>query len=133
MARGENPGQIISWTIHTNQAYDKGTAYGNENAEKDLMLGFDGDLVGNDELILGKFEDVDKNQEGSVMVTGAPMIMRQNAANAVAVGNKVVGAGNGQVKAAPGTAAGNTNGRGRVLEILENSANGRILVLMPAN
>lgn len=126
MARGENPGDVYEWTIHANQAFSKTADFGNSNAGKNLMLGFNGDLVGDGAPILGGFLEVDKNQSGSVLMSGKPMIMRQNAKGACTPNSQVVGAGAGQVK--NGTGA---NARGRVLRVLEDVANGRVLVWLP--
>ena len=124
MSYGENPGDVIS--ITSTETFDQNADFGHASAGQDLCLAFDGGLAANDEVILGKFLDLDVKQEASVMITGQPMILRQSAKGACTVGSKVVGAGNGQVK--NGTAA---NGRGRVLEVLEDDANGRVKVLMP--
>ena len=133
MSYGENPGQVIDWTIHTDLAYSPTADFGNANAGKDLVLGFNGGFASDGGPVLGKFMDVDQNQEGSVMISGTPMVMRQKAKGGCTVGSKVVGAGDGQIKNAPATTAGNTNGRGRVLKVLDDVANGRVLVQMPAN
>ena len=126
MARGENPGDVIEFTIHSNLAYSKTADFGNENAGKNLMLGFDGDLAGDGDAILGGFLDVDKNQSGSVLASAKPMIMKQSAKGACTVGSQVVGAGNGLAKNGTGAAA-----RGRVHKVLEDVANGRVLVWLP--
>lgn len=126
MARGENPGQVIEWTIHSNQAYSETADFGNENAGKDLMLGYNGDLVGDGAPILGKFMDVDKNQSGSVLKSGFPMIMRQGAKGECTVNSQVVGSGGGYVKNGTGN-----NAEGRVLKVLEDVAMGRVLVWFP--
>lgn len=139
MARGENPGVVLS--IQTTLTYDKDEDFGHASAGKDLCLsihnaGSDigkGKLAGDNERILGKFLDLDKDGVASYMATGIPMILRKTAAEIVP-GSKVVGAGadTGKVKQAPATAAGNTAGRGYVTKIQEAGDNGRINVVLPA-
>lgn len=124
MAYGENPGEVIS--IKTALTYDKNVSYGHESAGKDLALAFDGGIAADGEAILGKFLDLDKNQEASVMFTGQPMILRKTA-DTINPGDKVIGAGAGKIKSS--TAGG---ARGRVFKVLETGDNGRVLVFMPA-
>lgn len=137
MARGENPGDVLS--IASSETYSQTADFGHASAGKDLCLSIEtsGDdagkahLAAEGERIFGKFLSLDKNKEASAMVSGTPLILRKSAA-AITVGDKIVGAGDGKVKTAPSSAAGNKAGRGMVIEILETTDNGRIKVLLPA-
>lgn len=128
MARGENPGQVI--TLETTLTYDATKDFGHASAGKDLMLAAEtsGANVGKHSLaadnarLSGKFLDLDDSKMASVLNGGKPMIMRKTAAT-INVGDKVIGAGAGKVKAST-----NANASGYVLEVLESGDNGRILV-----
>lgn len=127
MARGENPGTVIS--IKTTLTYDKNIPFGHASAGKDLCLDFDGDLAADGKPILGKFLDLDKNQKATVLLDGEPLIFRKTAA-ALQKGDLLVGAdGTGKVKEAANTVAGVSQARYRVLEVLETGDNGRVKVL----
>ena len=136
MARGENPGDVLS--IKSTLTYSATEAFGHASAGKDLCLSIEttGDDAGTAELtadgsrVFGKFLSLNKKGEASVMASGTPIILRKSAA-AIALGDKIVGAGGGKVKSAPASAAGNKAGRGMVIEILETGDNGRIKVLLP--
>lgn len=123
MARGENPMDVIS--IQTTLDHDPNVAFGHASAGKDLAMAWDGGIAADNEVIAGKFMSLNKKKEASVLASGKPILLRKSSAT-IAVGDKVVGAGNGKVKT--GTAA---NGRGRVQRVLETGDNGRILVWMP--
>lgn len=129
MARGENPGQLI--TMPTEFTYSATTDFGHANAGKDLMLSAksngDMELAANDARLSGKFLDLDKDGNASVLIGGKPIIMRKSGASAIPVGSKVIGAGSGKVKAST-----NANASGYVLRTLEAADNGRILVLWEA-
>lgn len=98
MARGENPGQVIS--VETTLTYDPTQDFGHAQAGQDLMLeaissGQDAGkfrLLTTDGVPAGKFMDLDKNGVASVMIEAKPMIMRQHAAGGVEIGSRVVGA-----------------------------------------
>jgi len=131
MARGENPGMVLS--IETTLDYDKDERYGHASAGKDLVLSIlgSGANIGKGQLgadganIAGKFLDLDEKGVASVMVTGTPMIMRKSSAS-LPPGSKVVCAGSGKIKAA----AADTDGRGIVWKVLETGDNGRVLVIL---
>ena len=131
MARGENPGELL--LIPTTLTYDRNVAFGHASAGQDRALsiietgGTEGQaqLAGDDERIIGKFVELHADGRASYMPTAYPMLFRKSAAD-IATGQGIVGAGNGQVKSATTAAA-----RGRVVEVQETGANGRILVLFP--
>ena len=137
MARGENPGQILS--IETTLTYNKDKKFGHASAGKDLMLSLvtSGGDAGKAQLgadgakPLGKFMDLDKDKVATYMVTGTPMIMRRGTA-AVTPGSKIVCAGSGKIKNAPeDSVANNAEGRGQIIKTLQALDNGRVLVLFP--
>ena len=134
MARGENPGMVLS--VQTALTYSESTPFGHASAGKDLVLSLDtsgNGVIGADGAqILGKFLDLDKNKVATYMVSGHPMILRKTAAG-LKEGEAVICGGSGKIKALPGTktAATNAFARGIVLEILETGDNGRVLVYMP--
>ena len=55
------------------------------------------------------------------------MIMRQSAVDACTTGHPVICAGSGQIK----NAGTDVDGAGLVLKVIENTANGRVLVRFP--
>ena len=130
MARGENPGQVIS--VRTTLTYNQNTPYGNANAGKDLCLDFNGGLVADDGIILGKFLDLDKSQDASVDIgghNGEPLIFRKTA-DTINRGDLLIGAGSGKVKSASATTLAEVvNARFRCLRVLETGDNGRILAI----
>lgn len=137
MARGENPGDVLSFKAHSSlaNAYDKDSNFGHPSAGQDLALSLDGTnhlprLGVDGQKFAGKFMDLGQDGELSAMVTGVPMILRSSA-DAVTPGRGVVCAGNGQVKT-PTNTAETANERGLVIEVLSTGANGRIKVIMPA-
>lgn len=142
MARGENPGMVLS--IETTLTYDKDKAFGHASAGQDLALSLvesgnnagKAQLAADDDRIIGKFLDLDEDGVASYMATGAPMILRKSSATAIP-GRAVLGAGSGKVKtvAEPGTATADSatliaQGRGQVVKVLETADNGRILVVL---
>ena len=138
MARGELPGLLTG--LDTNLTYDPSVPYGHANAGKDLALtiGTTGQnarqavMAGDNTKIVGVFLELRKNKQASTLM-GDILIMRQSAQDACTPNSKVVGAGNGQIKNEPASGeAGHGNGTGYVLKVLENVANGRVLVRYPA-
>ena len=132
MARGENPGDIIS--IDTTLTYSETADNGHANAGKDLALSFvqtgsnagKAHLAADGAAIIGKFLDLDKDGKASVMITGVPLIFRRTNATLPA-GSRIVGGGNGLIKAA----GSDDDGRGIVSHIIETGENGRVLVVFP--
>ena len=162
MARGENPGMVIS--VPTTLTYDPTQDFGHAQAGQDLMLspasGQDAgkfQLSTRGQILVGKFMDLDKDGEARMMIEAKPMLMRRGP-SAVEVGQRVIGSGpvngvNGYVETVqeieldPSTAGNPTdaelttyseeiqeyaNGKGTVLEVLEDVSGGRILVLFTA-
>ena len=144
MARGENPGALLSVDVVTsgNNAltYDKDQPYGHANAGKDLVLSLitSGNNAGKAQIgadnakILGKFMELHPDGTASYMPSAMPMLLRKSSA-AVRPGSGLLCAGSGKVKSEPSTATAEsaTNARGQVTEIQETGDNGRILALMP--
>ena len=145
MARGENPGVLLS--IDSALTYDKDEPFGHANAGKDLVLMFvtSGGNAGKANLgtagqrILGKFVELHQDGTASYMPSASPMILRKEAAT-IEPGQKVICGASGKVKAPSAVDATtptkaqideNDNGRGIVLQVLETGDNGRILVHMP--
>lgn len=130
MARGENPGTVISHRVHSDvsDAYDQNTSFGHASAGKDLVLDINGNLGADGVQILGKFLDLDKNGDASVMTSGDPILLIKDDST-VSPGDKLVCAGGGKVKSAAASAAGNTAGRFRVWRVLSDSDGGAILAL----
>lgn len=153
MARGENPGQVIS--VPCTLTYDKNAAFGHANAGKDLQLELvtSGGDAGKYKLLAengkpgGKFLELHADGTASLMInsTTRPVIMKQSAVSGAPLGSRVIGGPaissvGGYVKAAPDP--GSTynagaitainrlvNSYGTVFKVLENTAGGRILVL----
>ena len=140
MARGENPGALLS--IETTLTYDKDVKFGHASAGKDLALmviatganAGKAQLATDDSRIIGKFMDLDKDGVASYMPSAQPMILRKTSATIVP-GHLIIGGGAGKVKTAPEptteTAASATliaKGRGTAIKVLETADNGRILV-----
>lgn len=137
MARGENPGTLLS--VQCIQMggnavlYDKDEDFGHASAGKDLVLSLittgsnagQAQLGADDAKILGKFVDLDQKGVASYMPSAHPMLLRKTAA-AIPPGSSLVCAGAGKVKADASAAS-----RGQVIEIQETGDNGRILALMP--
>ena len=130
MARGENPGQVIS--IKTNLTHQKDIPYGHPGAGKDLAMGFNGSLVTTGQAILGKFLSLDKKKEASLDIgghNGEPIIFRKTSAS-MSKGDLLIGGGQGKVASADKTALAEVaEARFRCLEVLETGDNGRILAI----
>ena len=128
MAYGEIPTTTIG--LKTALPFSATTAYGHASAGKDLVLSFNnaGNAVlgANNAGIAGVFIQLSKNRKASALI-GEVVIMRQSAVDACTVGHKVICAGSGQIK----NAGTDVDGAGYVLEIIENTANGRVLVRFP--
>ena len=134
MARGELPG--LQTDLDSTFTYSASTKYGHAQAGKDLCLNINtsgsnigkASLAGNNEQIDGVFIALYKNKKASTLM-GDILIMRQNAVSGCTPGSTVIGAANGKIKDTP--TANASDGRGTVLEVLENVANGRVLVRYP--
>ena len=128
MARGEIPKTTIG--INTDLVFSDTTAYGHASAGKDLVLSLDADgkavLGANNLGIAGVFIQLSKSGKASTLISEV-LIMRQAAVNGVSEGSNVICAGNGQIK----DAGVDTDGAGYVIEIIENTAGGRVLVRFP--
>ena len=83
-------------------------------------------LGANNTGIAGVFIELRPNEKASVLI-GRVLIMRQSAADACTTGHPVICAGSGQIK----NAGSDDDGAGLVLKIIENTANGRVLVKFP--
>ena len=133
MSRGESPGTILS--IASTLTYDPTKPYGHESAGKDLALGFDGTLVGDNDAILGQFLQLRKNKKASYVIDGEPLILRKgfdtdgSTLTALNPGDLVVGAANGKIKKAAASVAGTQAARFRVLEAEGQGDNARIKVI----
>lgn len=132
MARGENPGQILTLTAPTGVNYDKDARFGHASAGEDLCVGFDGAVVADNDAILGKWVELDQNREMSIDVgghNGEPLIFRKSA-DAITPGAGLVGAGGGKVKARDeNTVAGLAKVRFVAYKVLETGDNGRVLAI----
>ena len=134
MARGELPG--LQTDLDSTFTYSADRAYGHASAGKDLCLSIHtsganvgkASLAGNNEQIDGVFIALYKNRKASTLM-GDIVIMRQNAIGGCTPGSTVIGAASGKIKDTP--TANASDGRGTVLEVLENVANGRVLVRYP--
>ena len=132
MARGENPGSLLS--IQTTLAYDKDQDFGHASAGKDLVLSIitTGTDAGQAQLgadgakILGKFVDLDQKGVASYMPSAHPMILRTAPSETIIPASSLICAGGGKVKSDV-----TANARGQVIEIQQTGDNGRILALMP--
>ena len=128
MARGEIPTTTIG--IDTDLVFSATTAYGHASAGKDLVLSLDADgkavLGANGAGIAGVFIQLSKNKKASTLM-GELLIMRQAAQDGVSEGGKVICAGSGQIK----NAGSDADGAGYAIEIIENTAGGRVLVRFP--
>lgn len=140
MARGENPGVVLS--IESALTYDESEPFGHENAGKDLALSLNSSgkavLATNNAAVIGTFLALDKNKIATYLATGTPMIFRKDNSTIV-TGVGIIGAGSGEVKSV--VAASNTvtkaqadgirAGRGQTIEVLETADGGRIKVMFP--
>ena len=128
MARGEIPGDIIG--IDCALTYSATTAFGHASAGKDLVLTLDADgkaVIGVDNAgIAGVFIELRKNKKASVLINKV-LIMRQRAVDGVSEGSKVKCAGNGQIE----TGGTDDDASGMAIKVIENTANGRVLVRFP--
>ena len=128
MARGEIPGRIKG--LKTALTYSKTVAYGHASAGKDLALSLNTSgnaiLAANGAGLAGVFIELRKDGKLSCLI-GEVVIMRQASVGGCTVGSKVVGAGSGHIK----NAGTDDDGSGFVLEVLSNTANGRVLVRFP--
>ena len=137
MARGENPGELLSiaalQTGATAIPYDRNVAYGNANGGKDLAISIietgtnegQAQLAADGDRILGKLVEAHPDGTVTYMPVGYPILFRKTAADIVH-GQAIRGGGDGKVKSDTTGAA-----RGRVVKVLEAGDNGRILVLFP--
>ena len=135
MARGEIPG--LQTKLETTLTHSDTVAFGHANAGKDLCLNIHtsganvgkASMAGNNEQIDAVLLAVHKGGDASVLM-GDILIMRQNAIGGCTPGSTVIGAAAGKIK---DTLTANASlGRGTVLKVLENVANGRVLVRFPA-
>ena len=132
MARGEITGDIIGIDVATalSNAYSASTAYGHASAGKDLVLSMNATgravLGANNTGIAGVFIELRPNKKASVLISKV-LIMRQSAVDACTTGHPVICAGSGQIK----NAGSDDDGAGLVLKVIENTANGRVLVRFP--